>query len=375
VAGGPDKRGDHVTSEIILRKGSRLRRDETLALLPEQLHRFTRSSVRAKHVHSFDAQRSLDCLRDFCGRTVLAIDIGGDKISASYFTVGGGALHPSGDVLTKHGDDGAGYLDALRELSDLARSADLPVGISFAGPTNGTRIVAAPNLSLFMREFQDHYNSDFGLLFPKTALANDAEAGIMAGALEAAIRLPSNRNVIYVINGSGLGGAVLAENTIYAAEPGHIDVVERLNHFGGFNQLKPCGLDGASHVCLEAVGASKAGIEDIWHQITGDHRTGRQLAALYRGGNELARVLYDNSALITAHVIVGMAAAFGLLSDAAQPVVVAHGGIFQASGYGDRVREILVRSLPAPPTMLFTKDFSGNTCLEGAAIAAATKPT
>jgi predicted NBD/HSP70 family sugar kinase len=205
------------------------------------------------------------------------------------------------------------------------------------------------------------------------ALANDAEAGIMAGALEAALRLPVTRNVIYVINGSGLGGAVLADNIIYAAEPGHIAVVEHLNRFGGFNQLKPCGLDGASHVCLEAVGASKAGIEDIWQQITGEHLSGRQLVTLYTRGDGLARALYHNSASITAHVIAGMAAAFDLLADAAEPVVVAHGGIFHAPGYGDRVRDILARNLSVPPTMLFTKDFSGNTCLEGAAIAATTR--
>ena len=115
-------------------------------------------------------------------------------------------------------------------------------------------------------------------------------------------------------------------------------MVGQLNSFSGFSQRKRCGLDGATHVCVEAVGASKAGVEDIWRQMTGEHLTGREIAALHMVGNELARALY-NSASITAHVITGMASAFGLLSAANQPVIVAHGGIFQAPGYGERVRK------------------------------------
>lgn len=329
-------------------------------------------SLRAKPVRSFDARRSADRLRNHDGKTVIAVDIGGDKISASFFTVADGTLRSSGNILTRHGDDGAGYLDALYELRELARSRNLPVGVSFAGPTSGTRIIAAPNLSLFMREFQDLYDGDFAYLFSTVELANDAEAGIMAGALEAVMRFPGTRDVVYVINGSGLGGAALVGNTLYAAEPGHVAVVGQLNSFSGFSQRKGCGLDGATHVCVEAVGASKAGVEDIWRQMTGEHLTGREIAALQAVGNELARALYHNSASITAHVITGMASAFGLLSAANQPVIVAHGGIFQAPGYGERVREILARPY-ATPKVLFTKDFSSNTCLVGAAIAVAIK--
>jgi hypothetical protein len=67
-----------------------------------------------------------------------------------------------------------------------------------------------------------------------------------------------------------------------------------------------------------------------------------------------------------------MASAFGLLSAANQPVIVAHGGIFQAPGYGERVREILAHP-HATPKVLLTKNFSSNTCLVGAAIAVAIK--
>ena len=116
-----------MTSEIIFSKSGSLFLEEAPALLPEQVKRFTMESLRAKPVRSFDARRSLGRLRNHDGKTVIAVDIGGDKISASFFTVGDGILRSSSNILTRHGDDGAGYLDALHELRELARTRNLPV--------------------------------------------------------------------------------------------------------------------------------------------------------------------------------------------------------------------------------------------------------
>lgn len=71
---------------------------------------------------------------------------------------------------------------------------------------------------------------------------------------------------------------------------------------------------------------------------------------------------------MTAHVIVGLASAFHL--DPERTSVVCHGGIFHVLGYGERVRAIPAKDLPRPPGLVFTKDFSTNTCLDGAALAA-----
>ena len=304
------------------------------------------------------------------GNEVIAVDIGGDKLTASYFTIRDGGVQRARDVLDRQGDGGGGYLGALLEVSELALREKIPVGISFAGPTDGTRLVAGPNLPVFIREFSQRYGSDFAQLFPEVEVANDAEAGIMAGALEAATRCPGVRDVIYIINGSGLGGSVLTGDTIYAAEPGHIEIVGQLNVFG---QCKPCGLGGAMHVCIEAVAASKAGVEDIWSQRTGEQLPGQEIAARYLDGEQLALDLYENSAHITAHAIKGMAMAFQLLSDPGRLIIVGHGGIFHVPGYGERVCAILGQDLGHVPQILFTRDFSANTCLEGAAIAVAVR--
>lgn len=154
-------------------------------LLPEQLREFTIEGLRAKRVRYFNAHASLTSLRARDGERVIAVDIGGDKLSASYFTVGGGAVKRAGDPLSCQADDGAGYLAALAALSERARREAVRVGISFAGPVRGTRLIAAPNLPGFLTEFRDGYGADFSRLFPAVQVANDAVAGLIAGAVEA----------------------------------------------------------------------------------------------------------------------------------------------------------------------------------------------
>jgi predicted NBD/HSP70 family sugar kinase len=118
--------------------------------------------------------------------------------------------------------------------------------------------------------------------------------------------------------------------------------------------------------------AGKAGIEDIWRRRNRRHLPGPEISARYQSGNRLARDLYDASARLTAHVILGMAEAFGLVADSPGPVVVGHGAVFDVPGYGERVIDILDCDASPSPRFLFASEFSRNTCLEGAAVAAAT---
>ena len=336
--------------------------------LPEQIERFTFVALRAKPVRSFDPQATLDLLRDGGEKSVLAADIGGDKLTSWAYEVRNGHLLQVAEVVATRGDGGAAYLDGLEKVAELARSQMIPVGISFAGPIEGTRLVAGPNLPIFISDLRKRYHGSLVELFPAVALANDAEVGLRASALEAVARRPDTRNVIYVINGSGLGGAILKDNMIFASEPGHIPIDPRLNPF---NQSKLCGVLGGHHVCVEAIAASKAGVEDIWFQQRGERLSGKEIAARFLAGDAMALDLYDNSALVTAHAIEGIARAFGLADDLDRTVVVGHGGIFEVPGYRQRLLSILERNLHPVPEMLFTKDFSANACLDGAAIAAA----
>lgn len=87
-------------------------------------------------------------------------------------------------------------------------------------------------------------------------------------------------------------------------------------------------------------------------------------------GDSLAADLYDNSALIVAHAIRGMINVFQLLKGGGDTVLIGHGGIFNVNGYGERIEQILQKDLGVNPSLLLTKDFSVNACLDGAALAA-----
>lgn len=348
--------------------GDKLLTDKVVPkLLLKQVEAFTLDALRAKPTRSFDLRAAIHSLSAGSDKTAIAVDIGGDKLAVATYAVRNGLLVQSTKALVRRGERGSGYLDMLEEAAGIARRDMLPIGVSYAGPTNGTKIVAGPNVSTFIAEFQDRYGADFANLIPWITVANDAEAGIMAGAVEATTRYPGVQNVIYIINGSGLGGAVLKENRIFATEPGHIPIQASLNLF---DQRRPCGVFGATYVCLEGVAASKAGLEEIWFRQTGERRSGVEIAAEYLSGDQMAMNLYDNSALVIAHVIKGMATAFNLVDKSEEVVVVGHGGTFHVPGYSERVRAILQKNLSCEPSMIFTKDFSANACLDGAAIAA-----
>lgn len=351
-------------------------------LICEQVAKFSRKSLMARRTRRFNPQSVLDTPTGETRKSVIAIDIGGDKLIAARYERRNGMLERGFEYpVVKRDDGGSRYVDMLEYLAKEADANELPVGISFAGPTDGTKLVAAPNLPALFKDLHDRYDRDFANLFGSVAVTNDAEAGIMAASVEAIKHDRTTEHVIYIINGSGIGGAVLTKDRIYACEPGHVEVHPRLNrfkhpeqaqhvnhHVSHFEQRKACGMLRAAHVCMEVVAASKAGVEDIWFQLRHEQRSGREIAHQYLSGDRLALILYDNSALVTAHAIKGLAYAFKLHPD--RTAVVGHGGIFNVPGYGERVRSILAKDNSQPGCLLFTKDFSTNACLDGAALAA-----
>lgn len=337
-------------------------------IIDSQIAEFTPESVRVRATRSFDPRSWLAALRSHAGAMVLAVDIGGDKLIASRYVVAEDRLCRTGPPhITDGAGGGIGYLSALEDLASMAKADNIPIGVSYAGSVHGSRVLAGGNVPAFVAEFQAKYDCDFRRIGDGMTLVNDAEAGLFAAAVEAARSLPAARNIIYTINGSGIGCAVLAHNEVATTEAGHVPVVhEALNRL---RQRAQCGFLGATHVCLERIGASKAGIESLWAQQRKIPLTGRQIASRYRDGDDLALQLYEASALTMAHIVKGVATALGLVTAWGSTVVVGHGGTFHVPEYGDRVRSILINDLDCEIQLLLTKDFSVNACLDGAAIA------
>jgi predicted NBD/HSP70 family sugar kinase len=336
-------------------------------LLDAQLDLLTPMSMRARRSRSFDPAAVAAALWAMSSARVAAVDIGGDKVSASFFSVADGRLAQDGPSVVRRATAGAGYLAVLEEVSQRAAAASTPLGISYAGPLDGFTIVSGMNLAVFIGEFQARYGGDFGRLNPKVTVVNDGEAGLLAAAMEAVRRHSGLRNVILVINGSGLNTAALIDGVVFTTEAGHVPVAAELNPLG---QTKPCGMQGAQYVCLENVAASKAGIEDLWLRLRGEPAGGRQIAAAEAAGDELAAELYDGSALVTAHLVLGTACALGVRGDWSETAVVGHGGTFQVPRFRERVGRILASALSGQVQFFVTTDFSSNACIDGGAIAA-----
>lgn len=337
---------------------------EIPALLPEQIDAFTPESIHAQSEGALEIKLPE-------GRSVIAVDIGGDSLTAASIKVVDGELQHT--LLADLSDvkDGQGYMAALEGIADFAEEEQLTIGLSYAGPKDGTKPLGGVNIPIFMEELTGKYDGDLANLLPAlTAFDNDAVAGLRRGSLESRRRTTEDNNVIYVINGSGLNTAFLINGEMLSSESGHVKADTRLNPY---NQQKPCGLFGATFVCVEAIAGNKAGVEDIWEQQTGQHLNGREIEALYLSGNTLAAELYDNSALVTAHVIAGVAKGMGLNMQDGSTTIVGHGGTFKFPGYGDRINQILAHNLGSNSPLLMTKDFSQNACLEGAAMAAFAK--
>jgi hypothetical protein len=119
---------------------------------------------------------------------------------------------------------------------------------------------------------------------------------------------------------------------------------------------------------LDAV-YSGAGVESVYKMLTGEHLTGKEISQKYQNGDELARKLYENSALLLAHGIVGVANLNNLMQTPDDTVIAYHGGGFRVAGLMDRVTQIIAKQKGTQPT-LFTDDISINACAEGVAIAA-----
>ena len=341
-------------------------------LLSTQVAKFTPESLRVRVAEVFDPSLAQNALKNHDRQEIVVIDLGGDKVVAAKFQIRAGELRKLETLASLQSHGGKSYLSLLEDVAADTSFNSMSVGISMAGPIEGTKSLASVNLSNFLEEFKSKYDCDFAKLFPTLAwVSNDMVACMVAGAVEAKKQFPQASKVLLIGNGSGFGGAVLKDEKIIAIEPGHVELISDLNPYG---QDKPCGLFGAKFVCSENVAASKAGVESLWLKIKGESLNGRQISVKYMQGDPLATELYDNSAIIVAHAIKGIADVLKLFKEPNDTAIVCHGGIFNVSGYSQRIQQVLQKDLGYSPTMVLTRNFSQNACLEGAALAALVKP-
>ncbi len=334
-----------------------------------QLELFTKESIRAYPIRLFNLNQVFVRLLEQKDKVVMSIDINGDKLVSTKFRVHDGVLQ-SKTVDMFQSTQGKGYLRRLEEIAKYTSEKKLPVGISYAGAVDGSVAISAPNLEEFYTEFRTQYHADFARLFPTLVCAlNDALTGMITSAVELRKTDQGIGNIIYIINGSGIGASVLDGDTIIATEAGHVKLLDHLNLFG---VTENCGVFGNEFTCIEKSAAGKAGIEKIWKKITGVEKDGLAISEEYRKGNTTAFRLYEVSSTLVTYVALGLLDAFKKREVLANTAFVFHGGVFHVPDYGARIAQLLNYELGGNVKILFTKDFSAHASSDGAAIAALT---
>lgn len=319
----------------------------------------------------FNAQDAVSTLLSLEGQQVIGADFGGDKGVVRLFTVANGQLEIDNTfeqyVQSSHGD---GYLEILEATANYATPRGIPVGVSWGAPLEGTKPLYHPKAKNFLEALGVKYHGDFSNLLPTLrSCINDGPAGLVSGAIEAN-RTQKADSVLFPINGGGLGMAVLADNHIYSTEAGHVQSTPALNTY---SQTTPCNVFEATYVCIETLGANKAGIEAQYLQLTSEYARAKNIEDRYKAGETLGGELYDHSALVVSHMIEGTARAFNIDLADNTSLVVGHGGGFKFPFYGARIQQILSTAKDAPVNLIMAHEYSAqksNACLDGAAFAA-----
>lgn len=100
----------------------------------------------------------------------------------------------------------------------------------------------------------------------------------------------------------------------------------------------------------------------------------REIEDRFKEGHIFAGELYDHSALVVAHMIVGTALALKIDLTRNTTAIVGHGGAFKFPNYGERVQQIIAKHTGVTPHLIMTQNYGTkdtNACLDGAALAAA----
>lgn len=337
------------------------------SLRRKQVGRFTYDTLRAKEgPNLINPSQLINSRTDW---QILSIDLGGSKATGALVTIGNGMEIHRDTLTVLKSRNGEGYRQFLEQMTKIAQNGSLPVGISTTGIVEGSRLIKSSYLQRLLKDMED-IDCDFARVFPNSKLAvlNDAVAGSVSAYAESIKRFPNVKEIIFLINGSGLGGAIASSEHRYSLEPGHVEVVDELNPY---KRKGICSITRQETSCMHLV-TSGIGIEDTYFAKTGKRMQGENLADNARHGDKIAQDILNWSSYMVAVTIEGIMSAFNINPISSESAVVCHGGVFEMEEYREMIISNLNDNLHSLPNLLFTKDISPNACLDGATIAAIT---
>lgn len=338
-----------------------------------QLRSMTKESLGVKPGDHFSPGDSLEILRQNIN-TCLAIDIGGTKMSVARVTFVEG-LPVFSEVATHLTTNGGA--DFYPVLQQYAKDFSGRVAISIAGEVEDKKTFGAlPNLPGLIGAMGNKNNFE-DIFVNGYTLANDAKCGLVAVATANYAKYEGKQNVVFVIDGTGIGGATLdVSGKSSNLEPGHVKLnTPALNPFDYSQACDPN--TGRLDTCLERIGALGAGAVAQWNKMhpTDDPNkiitSGIQLLELARAGDRDAIDLIMLSTQIVATISAGIVTAQGF--NPSETVIVYGGGASHIAERVARLSETLQAHFQEPELKVISAyDEFGidNPSLYGAAILA-----
>ncbi len=334
----------------------------------DQLEQISFESMRAKHGGRFFPRKSLEILHQN-NQTCMAIDIGGTKMSVSKITFKNGSPVISEVVTHQTIDKGADFFPILQQLAGKF-SGNIAISIAGEVDDDEKTIGPLPNLPGLINALggRRSFSEIFG---DRYRLANDAKCGLIAVATACQANQIEQSNVVFMIDGTGIGGAVLYEDgRIIQLEPGHVLHVPALNPNGHQQACDP--ESKRFDTCLERIGSHGAGIVAQWNSLHPELliQNGRELLDLANSGEEDAINLLILSTQIVATISAGIVNASHLAPN--QTVVVLGGGASHIPMRVKRIEQTLRAHFRLANLPVISADHLGidNPSLYGAAVLA-----
>lgn len=345
--------------------------EQEIPTIPQdQIDKFSDfDSIHAAITGEFSPSDLAEKLSQKVGSKVIGIDSGGGSIRGGVYRIEpDGSLATTSEYSEKtEAENGEGFLSLLERYAAYARENNLPVGISYGGPLEGSRPIYHPKIPELMDELGKKYKGDFANIFTTPlSVLNDGPAGLIRGVDMVYRSGIENPIVFYLINGGGLGLAVYKDGVLYSTEAGHVECAPGLN---AENADRPCGIYG-NYVCLENVISNKQGMERQWLAKTGNFLTGKEIEDKFRDKDPLAQALFEQVATAQAAMIQGVANVFDVEIDDPRFSIVVHGGMERTPNIRKRTAQILWQNKSPYKNILFTEEFDPNACMYGAALMA-----
>jgi len=218
-----------------------------------------------------------------------AVDIGGTKIAVGIVDDGGKVL-ASAETAT---EAKRGYADAVDRITAMLRSSAQREGCTLRGIGIGSTGPVYPITGLigktdFIKEWEGcNPVKDLAERFSvSVAMENDADAAALGEAFWGAGR--GRGNMIFVTVGTGIGGGILINGTLYRGVDGaHPELGHHAIDASG--PLCYCGVQGCWEVLARGAAMAEWMLANAPSGHKGEPLTGKRVCELSRGGDPLAR--------------------------------------------------------------------------------------